>query len=128
MNLEAASTGSTLHRPAGSIEVDEDQMSAMLSKFHTVIIDCWAPWCGHSRKMNSIFDEVARELKEVAVFARVNAAENHHVPVKYDVKATPTFMIFRDGQIIGRLVGEMTKSDLMARLALYAELPGPGAA
>ena len=121
--MEASSIESTVSRPEGSIEVDEDQMTAMLGRFRIVVIDCWAPWCGHSRRMNSVFDEVAKELKGVAAFGKVNAAQNHHVPVKFNIRATPTFLVFRDGQVVGRLVGEMTKSDLKARLSTYAEPP-----
>ncbi len=108
-------------RPDGSIEVDEDQMTAMLGRFHTVIIDCWAPWCSHSRRMNSVFDEVARELRGTAAFGRINAAENHHVPVKYNVRATPTVLVFQDGNVVARLVGELSKSELETRLSLYVE-------
>ena len=121
--MEAMSVESNVPRPEGSVEVDEDQMSAMLCRFQTVVIDCWGPWCGHSRRMNSVFDEVAKEMRDVAVFGRVNAAENFHVPVKYNIRATPTILVFREGRVIARLEGEMTKADLKARLERFAETP-----
>jgi thioredoxin 1 len=108
-------------RPDRAVDLDENQMENFLLRFDLVIVDCWVGWCKHSKNMAPLFESLAQEMAGMAVFGRLDAQENHHVPVKYGVKATPTFLIFKKGHLMERLVGEMGKPELERSVRRYLE-------
>jgi len=113
-------------RPDKAVNLDENEMESFLRKFDLVIVDCWVGWCKHSRRMAPLFESLAQEMAGVAVFGRLDARENYHVPVKYQITATPTFLIFKRGNLVERLVGEIGKTELDRSIRRYLdEKPAP---
>lgn len=56
-----------------------------------VLIEFYAPWCGHCKTLAPIYEEAAQKLKGETdvVFAKFDATAND-VPAHYDVKGFPT--------------------------------------
>jgi len=108
-------------RPERAVDLDENEMERFVRNFDLVIVDCWVGWCKHSKKMDPLFDSLAKEMAGKAVFGRLDAQENFHVPVKYRVTATPTFLIFKKGSLVERLVGEISKTELDLSIRRYVD-------
>ena len=68
------------------------------------MIDFWAEWCGPCKSMHPIFTRMAKKYKQVR-FARVNVDDAQDIAVKYDVQSIPTFIMFKNGEIVNRMVG-----------------------
>jgi thioredoxin 1 len=98
--------------PEGALNLRADDIEALLHHFNVVIIDCWVGCCKHSRRMLPIFDGLAKELIGKVVFGKVDALVDYHFPVQYKIKATPTFLIFKKGEIVDRLIGEQSREEL----------------
>ena len=77
-----------------------------------VVVDFWAEWCGPCKMMSPIVDEIASELGDKVKIAKVNIDDNPNVPTQYGVRGIPTFMVFKDGEIVDTKVGGMTKEQL----------------
>ncbi len=77
-----------------------------------VIVDFWAEWCGPCKAMSPLVDELAQDLGEKLKVVKVNIDESPNAPTKYGVRGIPTFMVFKDGQVIDTRVGGMSKSQL----------------
>jgi len=123
--MEGALQDSTM-RPERAVDLDENQMERFVRNFDLVVVDCWVGWCKHSKKMEPLFESLAREMSGIAAFGRLDAQENFHVPVKYRVMATPTFLIFKKGQLVEKLVGEISKDELNRNIRRYVdEVPAP---
>jgi len=118
--MEGALQDSTM-RPERAVDLDENEMERFVRNFDLVIVDCWVGWCKHSKKMDPLFDSLAKEMAGQAVFGRLDAQENFHVPVKYRVTATPTFLIFKKGSLVERLVGEVSKTELDQSIRRYVD-------
>src|SRR5512137_2003360 len=113
-------------RPDKAVDLNESEMEHFVRKFDLVVVDCWVGWCKHSKKMDPLFESLAKEMASKAVFGRLDAQENFHVPVKYRVTATPTFLIFKKGNLVERLVGEVSKTELDQSINRYVdERPAP---
>jgi thioredoxin 1 len=118
--MEGALQDSTM-RTERAVDLDENEMERFVRNFDLVIVDCWVGWCKHSKKMDPLFDSLAKEMAGKAVFGRLDAQENFHVPVKYRVTATPTFLIFKKGSLVERLVGEISKTELDQSIRRYVD-------
>lgn len=84
-----------------------------------VMVDFWATWCSPCRMQAPIFNELAQELKEKAVFAKVDVDENESLAYKYKIASIPCIMVFKDGRQVGKTVGLSTKAELAEMLIKY---------
>ena len=85
----------------------------------TTVVDFFADWCGPCRKLSPILEEVEAELMEKVKFAKINTDENIDAAKKYQVSGLPTLLIFKDGQVVERMVGLMPKSSIITNIEKY---------
>ena len=81
-----------------------------------IVVYFWAEWCPPCRWLAPIIEEVASENRETFLIAKLDADPNPQTIRKYRIDALPTFIVFRDGKIIGRFVGGMQKAPLVQRI------------
>jgi len=78
-----------------------------------VLVDFWAEWCGPCKAIAPALEELAGELQDRVQVAKINIDENPKTPSEYGVRAIPTLMLFKDGQVVATKLGAMQKSQLM---------------
>jgi len=79
-----------------------------------VIVDYWAEWCGPCKAIAPVLEEIAGEYQGKLVVAKMDVDDNQQTPQKYVVRGIPTLMIFKDGDVIGTKVGQLSKYQLTA--------------
>lgn len=82
-----------------------------------VLVDFWAEWCGPCRVMGYILEEFAQEIGESATVAKLNVDEQPEIASRYGIQSIPTIIIFKNGQVVDRVVGAVPKKVLSQRLA-----------
>ena len=99
-------------------ELDSSNFDSTLSSSSTpIVVDFWAPWCGPCKAIAPILNELAEELGGAVKICKVNIDNNSEVASKYEIRAIPTILIFKDGQIVDTIVGLIEKEDLKAKLS-----------
>ncbi len=78
-----------------------------------VLVDFWAPWCVPCRMQESILDAVAAEVFGRMKVAKVNVDEAEGIAQRHQVEAIPTLLLFKDGQIMLRLIGVQSRETLV---------------
>lgn len=103
------------------IEVTDSNFNEVIRSNRLVVIDCWAPWCAPCRVMTPIINDLAKEYAGKILFGKLNVDENPRVPAEYQVMSIPTFLIFKDGVLVERIVGAMPKKILEQKFIKYME-------
>jgi thioredoxin 1 len=81
-----------------------------------VLVDFWAEWCGPCKMLAPILDELASEYDGKVKVGKLNIDESPGVANEYGIRAIPTLLIFKDGQVAEQVVGLRSKRDLKANL------------
>ena len=97
----------------------ENWKSEVIESTTTVLVDFWAEWCGPSKMIAPILDDLATELAGQLKIVKVNIDNNREIAAQFNIKSIPTLLIFKGGQVKGQIVGAMGKSQLKERLNAY---------
>jgi len=81
-----------------------------------VIVDFWAEWCGPCKMIAPLLDEIAREKADAVKVAKVNVDENQSLSLKYNIRAIPALLFFKNGQLRDQVTGVASKKDLLNRV------------
>ena len=83
------------------------------------LVDYWAPWCGPCRAMGPIVDGLAREYGEHLKVFKMNVDNNPVTPARYGVKAIPTLILYKGGDVVEQVTGVVSKTSIKEMVATY---------
>jgi thioredoxin 1 len=105
--------------PNTPIEMTDADINNKIKQYDTVVVDCWAPWCGPCRAIAPIVEDLAKELQGKVVFGKLNVDNNQSTAMDYGIMSIPSLLIFKNGKLVDKIVGAIPKQMLMAKLALH---------
>lgn len=80
------------------------------------IVDFFADWCGPCRNLSPIIDEIEQELSDKVKFTKINIDDNIPLAQDYQISGIPTLLVFKDGELVERMVGLMPKNSIITNI------------
>jgi thioredoxin 1 len=89
---------------------DSDFESEVTNSTVPVLVDFWATWCGPCQTMGPVVDNIAEEYEGRVKVMKMNVDQNALIPSKFGIRSIPTLVLFKDGQMVDRIVGAVPKT------------------
>ena len=80
------------------------------------IVDLYADWCGPCRMIGPIVEEIATEYTGKAKIGKMNIDMNPGTPMKYGVRSIPTLLVFKNGEVVDKIVGAVPKTSITDKI------------
>lgn len=104
----------------GVIHVDAQSFQKVIGFNKPVLVDFWAPWCGPCRMIAPVLDELASEVGDKAVIAKLNVDDYPEIAGSMNIQGIPTLKLFKNGKSVATFVGLQPKASLKAAIDQYA--------
>lgn len=103
------------------LTLDNESFDAAITEATTpVLVDFWAPWCGPCKAIAPILEELADEMDGQIKIGKVDVDNNSELAGKFNIRAIPTLLIFKGGEVVDQVVGMTSKGDLTSKLQAQA--------
>lgn len=95
------------------VEVTDANFDAEILKSQLpVLVDFWAVWCAPCRAIAPHVDALAKEYDGKIRVGKCDIDSNPQVPTQYDIRSIPTLLMFKDGKVVGQVVGAVPRAKL----------------
>ena len=101
------------------LDVTDATFSETVQSHPLVVIDCWAAWCAPCHMVAPIVEELTRDYSGKIFFGKLNVDENQTVPIQYQIMSIPTLLVFKNGKLIDRIIGAMSKQMFESRITRH---------
>lgn len=86
-----------------------------------VLVDFWAEWCGPCKMVAPTVEDIASEYEGKLKVGKLNVDEAKEIAGQYQVMSIPTLAIFKDGQVVDKVVGAVSKESIVEKITPYLD-------
>ena len=97
----------------------EEEFAELITQEKPVLVDFWATWCGPCKMQAPILHEFSEDIGDKAIIAKVDIDVNEKLARELGVMSIPTLMVFKNGEMVEKVVGLSSKAKLSEMLLKY---------
>jgi len=95
-----------------AIDVTDENINTILASQKPLLLDFSAEWCGPCKMMSPVVELIANDLDGKAIVGKLDIDQNPNTAARFGVRNFPTFLFFKDGKLVDRVIGAVPKSVL----------------
>ena len=95
---------------------EENFETEVLGNDTPVLVDFYADWCGPCKMMMPVVEKMAETYEGKIKVGKLNVDENNAIAAKYGIMSIPSFMVFKNGEVINSSTGAMSQAALAKML------------
>lgn len=99
-----------------AFEFNDENAKQEIETGKPVVIDFWAEWCGPCKRVAPIVEELAGEYEGKVLIGKYNVDEYSDITAEFSIRNIPTLLFFKNGQLVDRSVGSLSKDDLEEKI------------
>lgn len=93
------------------IHATQNDFEKIATTNEIIVVDFWATWCGPCRAFGPIFESVSNKFSDIP-FVKVDIDQSPDLAETAAIKAVPTIMIIKRGEVLYRQAGALRPDDL----------------
>jgi len=105
-----------------ALEITDATFSEIIKSDKPVLVDFWAEWCGPCRMIGPIVEKLAQSYEGQAIIGKVDVDANPETAMKFGIRSIPTILLFKNGEIVDKIVGAVPAVTLEEKLKQQLEL------
>jgi thioredoxin 1 len=98
------------------VNITDHNFPQEVENAETVLVDFWAPWCGPCKMIAPILEEIDGEIGNKLKITKINVDDNPETAGKFGVMSIPTLLVFKNGQVVDKIVGFQPKDALLGTI------------
>jgi thioredoxin 1 len=95
-------------------QLTDAEFDGVIQSEQPTLVDFWAPWCGPWKAIGPVIEDLAAEYEGKVTIAKMNVDDNPATPGKFGIRAIPTLILFKSGQVVDQITGSVGKTQLVA--------------
>ncbi len=94
-------------------QINDSDFDSIIKSEQPTLVDFWAPWCGPCKAIGPVVEDLAEEYEGKVSILKMNVDDNPVSPGKYGIRAIPTLILFKSGEVVDRITGAAGKTQLV---------------
>ena len=94
-------------------QVSDAEFDSVINSDTPTLVDFWAPWCGPCKAIGPVVEDLATEYEGKVTITKMNVDDNPATPGKFGIRAIPTLILFKGGEVVDQITGAVGKSQLV---------------
>jgi thioredoxin len=96
--------------------MSNEDYEKLLQSDKLVLIDFYAEWCQPCKKMKPFLEEISKEMEAKVKIVRIDADAHSLVCKTQHIETLPTLILYKNGKVIWKEIGFVSKEDILAKL------------